>query len=155
MPQLDLSMFPSQVLWILLFFALQCLFFVKIVPIFKNLAQLRRDQVSQKLEAAQSQMLQAQKLKDEYEEKLAQVRKDSAEKISGAVAEFQSITDRKISNLDKKLLEEFKAHQAETAKITKKLEKDLDELALLTAAELIKKISLKNASKRDLAKYIN
>ena len=100
-------------------------------------------------------MKKAQELKQEYEVKILEVRKESAERLSSAISDFQNIADQKARELDTSLLDEFKNHQDRVEEITQKMDKNLTDLAVLTATDLIKRISNQKVVKRDLERYIN
>ena len=155
MPQLDFASFPSQMFWIVLILAVQCFFFFRVLPIFSKILASRSDRVNAQLKVAKDLMKKAQELKQEYEVKILEVRKESAERLSSAISDFQNIADQKARELDTSLLDEFKNHQDRVEEITQKMDKNLTDLAVLTATDLIKRISNQKVVKRDLERYIN
>jgi F-type H+-transporting ATPase subunit b len=97
MPQLDPSIFPTQVFWLLITFTLLFLVVWKVaLPRIADIRETRRTRIDSDLEKAQS-------LKDEAEEVLAAYERSLAEAADKAQSVHRNVADALLAERNKKL----------------------------------------------------
>jgi len=110
MPQLDFSSFPSQIFWLVIFFATLYIAMSRLLlPRVESILSIRAANIRNNVAQAEKMTIEARFLSDEYEVNSALARKKSKEIIAAAQAKMNVIASEKnaemTTKIDKKLAE--------------------------------------------------
>lgn len=151
-PPFDTALFPSQLLWLVISFALLYLFLKRIVvPRIGGILEVRRDRIAQDLD-------QAAKMKEEADEAVAAYEQELAEARNSANAIGQQARDEAKADAEaerRKIEAELDARLAEAEKriaaIRDAAMKDVGTIAEETTAAIVEQLVGSGSSKAEIA----
>jgi len=154
-PPLDTAKFPSQIFWLVIFFALLYVLMSKVV--LPKLAKILENRAAK----IESDLARAQALKDETEAAVKAYEKAYADARGKATAIAQDSRDQLAGEMDKEraaleasLASKIAAAEAQIAKSRAAAMKDVESAAADTAAEIVARLTGVGISKADVAKAI-
>jgi len=154
-PPLDTAKFPSQIFWLVIFFALLYVLMSKVV--LPKLAKILDNRAAR----IESDLARAQALKDETEAAVKAYEKAYADARGKATAIAQDTRDQLAAETDKEraaleatLAGKIAAAEAQIARSRAAAMKDVDSAAADTAAEIVAQLTGAKIGKADAAKAV-
>lgn len=139
LPQLDISTWPNQLIWLAITFTVGYFLMAKVItPRIGAVLDARRQTISDDLRRAKDADAEAKKMKKAYEDALETARNAAAEEASRAIAEAKAQAEAAEANLSVKLSKKTKAAE-------KKLAKMRDE-AMANMHDVAKELTLRTVS---------
>lgn len=126
-----------------------------IVPGFKKIYKDRQSFINAEVSQAEKLVVQAEKLKNDYEMKIAQAKESHSKAMNETVAKLQALFDQKISEVENKLAEDFQKQEKELRSLEKSVVKELNDIAVSAATTIASRLTMTTVKPRDLNKYIN
>ncbi|MEI7669166.1 MAG: hypothetical protein WCJ33_03690 [Pseudomonadota bacterium] len=100
MPQLDPASFSSQLLWLTIFFVMMYVVLARsILPRIENILVTRSGKIADDIANAEKMKNEAERVRDEYEIALSQIRVKSKEIITATQARISELNSKKESEL--------------------------------------------------------
>jgi len=116
MPQLDISTYPGQLLWLLITFVV--LFFILrrvALPRIADVLEARQDKIDDDLKKAASLKEEADAVMAEYDAALAEARANAHETLRSAQESWQAEADKQSEALNARLLEQTREAESRIA----------------------------------------
>ena len=146
MPQLNPDVWVPQIFWLILTFGFLYLIISKIVfPRLSESIEQRNDYVSDLLDEAKNLSNQTEKLNKEYEEFIANSKKEAQEIISNGRKKLNNEFEKKKNELDKKLDDLTSKAEKEINEFKSKSINQVQSIANDVTNELLNELSLKGA----------
>ena len=118
LPQLDISTWPNQLLWLGITFSMGYLLMAKIItPRIGAVLNTRRQTISDDLKRAKDANAEAKQMKEAYQSALETARNTAAEAASKAMAEAKMQAEATEADLTAKLAKKTKAAETKLSKI--------------------------------------
>ena len=144
MPQLNPDVWVPQIFWLILTFGILYLIISKIVfPRLSESIEQRNDYVSDLLDEAKNLSNQTEKLNKEYEEFIANSKKEAQEIISNGRKKLNNEFEKKKNELDKKLDDLTSKAEKEINEFKYKSINQVQSIANDVTNELLNELSLK------------
>jgi len=110
MPQLDISAFSPQIIWLVITFALLYVIMAKVaLPRIGSILEQRQARIDDNLDAAQNLRNESKTDAEAYDKSLAEAREQARNTIYEATQEMSNESARRHEDLGSKLSEEIKA----------------------------------------------
>lgn len=104
MPQLDFSVFPSQLFWLCVtFFTMLFVMSKFIIPRIAEMINLRKEKIDDYLEKAAEIKVQAEAALDKYQQALKFATEEANQSIAKTQQDLKNMIERKQSDLDNEL----------------------------------------------------
>jgi F0F1-type ATP synthase membrane subunit b/b' len=126
-----------------------------IVPGFRKIYKERQNFIDKEIKSAEALIEEAEKLRQNYENNLIKAKEEHNQIINETISGLQKNIDKKIHDLEIKLSSDLKQQKIELDSLTTQSEKDIENIAIESAAMIINKISRHGVDKKKLNKYIN
>ncbi len=141
MPQLDFSVFPSQLFWLTVsFFTMLFIMSKLIIPRIAEMVNLRRDKIDAYLQKAAEIKGKAEEALENYREALRKATENANQSLLKTQQEMKNLIDKKQADLTAELLNQIaegeKKIQAEKAKALQQVEEMSEEFALIVIQKL-------------------
>lgn len=155
MELLNSSAAASQLFWVAVFFIMQYLLLAKIIaPKLKQIFENRDNTVKREIQIAEELTSKAQKLKEEFELKVENAQKESAERMSQNILKLKLQAEQQLAKLDEILAKDNLKHEIKLQNFCASIEEELENISLSTASMLINKITNSKLEEKKLAKYL-
>lgn len=140
LPQMEVSLFPSQIFWLIITFGILYLFMWRIaIPKISNIIEERQDKIANDIDEAESLNKEAEKILNDYEIKI----QEASKQAHNMVIEAKSKADTMLDNVKKE--QEIKINKLLEESRIKLQKQELNSKANIeqAAIETVKLISLK------------
>lgn len=142
LPQLDVSTFESQLVWLFLSFAVLFVFIWKIaLPKVSNVMLLREETISSDLDSAEDLRSESEAIKASYEQSLAAARKNAHDSAMKARADIQVKVDAASAELDGRLSADSSAAETRIKAARDAALDDLDDVVIDVTSDLVSKLA--------------
>ncbi len=156
MPQLDYSVFPSQIFWLIIVFSLIYLFvhFV-FMPRISGVINKREAQIDNSINEAEEAKHKAEELRQEYNEEMEKASREANQIIENTYAELKQAREDKKELGRKKIRELESETEKELEKLKENYKKDIDKYAYQNASLILRKLINSKIGASELEKEIN
>lgn len=155
MPQLDFSIFPSQLFWLSISFFTMLLIMSKlIIPRIAEMIELRREKIEGNLEKAAEIKGEAEKSLEKYRKALQDATNDANQSLQKTQQELQAMIERKQDDLSSKLATQIAEGEKKILNSKNKVLQQVDDISVEIALEIMKKLNLKDFKAQDLEKAV-
>lgn len=155
MPQLDFSIFPSQLFWLSISFFTMLLIMSKlIIPRIAEMIELRREKIEGNLEKAAEIKGEAEKSLEKYRKALQDATNDANQSLQKTQQELQAMIERKQDDLSSKLAAQIAEGEKKILNSKNKVLQQVDDISVEIALEIMKKLNLKDFKAQDLEKAV-
>ncbi len=156
MPQLNPEFWISQIFWLTLTFGILYIILSKIIlPKISSNLELRKSQIQENIEAAETQRESSESKLKEYDDivlksklKAKNIFKDAREKA------LKNINSKK-ETLDKQIDEEIKKAEQEIIVLKKSAPEKINKIAIETSSELVKKLIGAEVNNSSISAIVN
>jgi len=150
MPQLDFSVFPSQMFWLVITFAVMFLIMYKfIVPKTAEMINLRKQKIDGDLEQAALIKKKVEKTIDKYNKALADATEKANISLEKTKEELADIVARKQDDLSSKLKAEIEAGEKRIAKAKENALQKVEEVSAELAVDVLQKLGFAGIKTKD------
>jgi len=141
MPQLDISMFPSQLFWLAVTFAFLYLVLSNVaLPNIREVLQQRQDRITSDLDKAEASQKEADTVKNSYTDALTNARAQSVAMLSAASTAILKEIAVKNSALEVKITKKLEEAEAEITALREKAVTEMKTVTLTTAQALVEQL---------------
>ncbi len=155
MPQLDFSVFPSQVFWLsICFFTMLFIMSKLIIPRIAEMIELRREKIEGNLEKAAEIKGEAEKSLEKYRQALQDATNDANLSLQKTQQELQAMIERKQDDLSSKLAAQIAEGEKKILNSKNKVLQQIDDVSAEIALEIMNKLNLKDFKAQDLEKAV-
>ena len=162
MPQLDISTFTPQIIWLIITFGVLYLLMAKLaLPRIGSILEQRQNRIEDNLAMAQNLKRESEVDAESYETAIFEAREQARTSTQLAIKEMSEESQRRQSELNDRLVSEVKSAEERIAQARKKAMSNIGEMAediVLDAAESLigiapNKDSIKNAVSTKLREH--
>lgn len=155
LPQLDISTWPNQLLWLAVTFTIGYVLMAKVItPRIGGVLETRRQTISDDLSRAKDADAEAKKMKQAYETALEEARAKAAESARQAMAEAKTQAEASEAELSAKLTKKTKAAETRLAKMRDEAMANIDEVAKDLALDTVLNVTGLKVNKTDAGKAL-
>lgn len=155
LPQLDVSTWPNQLLWLAITFTVGYLLMAKVIsPRIGAVIDTRRQTISDDLKRAKQADAEAKQLKQAYEDTLEVARSTAAEAANKATAEAKAQAEGAEAVLSAKLAKKTKAAETKLAKLRDEAMGNINDVAKELALDAASNIAGMKVTKADVDKAL-
>ena len=155
LPQLDISTWPNQLLWLAVTFTIGYLLMAKVItPRIGGVLEARRKTVSDDLKRAKEADAEAKDMKQSYESALEDARAKAAEAASKAMAEAKAQAEAAEAELAAKLAKKTKAAETRLAKMRDEAMTNIDDVAKDLTLDTVLNVTGMKVTKTDAGKAL-
>jgi F-type H+-transporting ATPase subunit b len=134
MPQLDVSVFFSQLFWLFITFGLVLLVLKKIyLPTFSRIFGERESRISGSIRNAEQAKLEAERIQEQYQQSLGHARKTASIILSEMAVELKRRAKKNQESLEKDLAKMLSESEQRIAAVKMDTKAELEKVALDTA----------------------
>ena len=154
-PPLDSSTFPSQLFWLVIFFALLYALLSKLVlPRLGAIMAARKGQIDGDVARAQSLKDETEAALKAYEKSLADARSNANDIGKATRDKAAALADSQQKSLDSQLADKIKAAEDQIAKAKAKAMESVHDIAAESAADIVSKLTGAKTLKTAAAKAV-
>ena len=151
MPQFNAYTFPTQLFWLIITFLLLYFFIsLLILPRIRDNLRLRKNKISNDLERAELIKHEIEKIRQEYDQKIANASNRANDNIKNALDRADQDLIAQIDNVKQKINKKINESDQETLDLKNNFALKTNEIAEEIATLLVKKILGKSLSKNDI-----
>ena len=155
MPQLDFSIFPSQLFWLCIcFFTMLFIMSKLIIPRIAEMIELRREKIEGNLEKAAEIKAEAEKSLEKYRKALQDATNDANQSLLKTQQELQAMIERKQDDLSAKLSAQIAEGEKKILNSKNKALQQVNDISAEIAVEIMKKLDLKDIKIQDFEKTL-
>jgi len=155
LPQLDISTWPNQLLWLGVTFTIGYILMAKVItPRIGGVLDARRRTVSDDLKRAKEADAEAKDMKQSYEAALEEARTKAAEAASKAMAEAKAQAEAAEAELSAKLAKKTKAAETKLAKMRDEAMANIDDVAKELTLDTVLNVTGMKVTKTDAGKAL-
>ena len=155
LPQLDISTWPNQLLWLATTFLVGYLLMAKVItPRIGAVLNTRRQTISDDLKRAKDADAEAKQMKEDYESALETARITAAEAASKAMAEAKANAEVAEVDLTAKLAKKTKAAEIRLSKIRDEALANIHDVAKELTLDTVSSVTGMKVTKTDADKAI-
>jgi len=144
MPQLDFSVFPSQLFWLsICFFTMLFLMSKIIIPRIAEMINLRREKIDDYLQKAAEIKEKAEKSLEKYQEALQKASNEANQSLLKTQQDLKNLMECKQADLSAVLATQIAEGEQKIAQSKQKALKQVEEMSVDLATEVVKKLGLK------------
>mgnify|MGYP002469732509 CR=1 FL=1 len=144
MPQLDFSVFPSQLFWLsICFFTMLFLMRKIIIPRIAEMINLRKEKIDDYLQKAAEIKEKAEKSLEKYQEALQKATSEANQSLLKTQQDLKNLMECKQADLSAELANQIKEGEQKIAQGKQKALKQVEEMSAELAMDVIKKLGLK------------
>lgn len=152
MPQLDFSVFPSQLFWLTISFFLMLFIFSKfIIPKTSEMINLRKEKIDGDLEKAAEIKEKVEKALDRYNQALREATAKAQVSLQKTKDELNDTISRRQEDLGARLKTEIEASEKKIAVAKDKVLQKVEEVSCELAVDVLHKIGLTEVKLKDTA----
>ena len=149
MPQLDFSVFPSQLFWLCVtFFTMLFVMSKFIIPRIAEMINLRKEKIDDYLEKAAEIKVQAEAALDKYQQALKFATEEANQSIAKTQQDLKNMIERKQSDLDNELA-------AQIAASKQRAMMQVQQMAETLALDVVKKLGFNDLNAEDVRNAVN
>ena len=155
LPQLDISTWPNQLLWLAVTFLMGYLLMAKVItPRIGTVLNTRRQTIFDDLKRAKDAEAEAKQLKEDYESALETARITAAETASKAMAEAKAKAEAAEVELTAKLAKKTKAADIKLTKMRDEALANIHDVAKELTLDTVSSVTGMNVKKTDADRAI-
>ena len=155
LPQLDISTWPNQLLWLAVTFVVGYLLMAKVItPRIGTVLNTRRQTIFDDLKRAKDADAEAKQMKEDYESALETARNTAAEAASKAMAEAKARAEADEVELTAKLTKKTKAAEIKLSKMRDEALANIHDVAKELTLETVSNVTGMKVKKTDADKAI-
>ena len=155
LPQLDISTWPNQLLWLAVTFLVGYLLMAKVItPRIGTVLNNRRQTIFDDLKRAKDAEAEAKQLKEDYESALETARTTAAEAASKAMAEARAKAEAAEAELTAKLAKKTKAAEIKLTKMRDEALANIHDVAKELTLDTVSSVTGMKVKKTDADKAI-
>ncbi len=155
LPQLDISTWPNQLLWLAVTFSVGYLLMAKVItPRIGTVLNTRRQTIFDDLKRAKDAEAEAKQLKEDYESALETARITAAEAASKAMAEAKAKAEAAEVELTAKLAKKTKAAEIKLTKMRDEALANMHDVAKELTLDTVSSVTGMKVKKTDADKAI-
>ncbi len=144
MPQLDFSVFPSQLFWLSIsFFTMLFIMSKLIIPRIAEMINLRKEKIDNYLQKAAEIKEKAEKSLEKYHTALQEATNNANQSLQKTQQDLKNLMERKQADLSAELAVQIAEGEKKIAAGKEKALQQVQEMSVELAAEVIKKLGLK------------
>lgn len=156
MPQLDISTYLPQVVWLVITFTAMFLVMWRLaVPRIADVLETRQKRISDSLDKAQESKKEAEETLAAYEQSMAEARAEAQAVINEASGRLAKEAAEREANLAENLGQRIAASEAEIEKAVDQAMEHVRAVALEVAGATLERLIGKAAPEKDLAKAVD
>ena len=150
MPQLDFSVFPSQLFWLVVSFFMMLFIFSKfIIPKTAEMINLRKTKIDTDLEKATEIKQQVEKALEKYNQALAKASSKAEISLQKTKDELNDLITRRQEDLNARLKKEIEAGEKKVTAAKDKALQKVEEASCELAVDVLKKLGFENINIKD------
>ena len=150
MPQLDFSVFPSQLFWLIVSFFMMLFIFSKfIIPKTAEMINLRKTKIDADLEKAAEIKQQVEKALEKYNQALAKASSKAEISLQKTKDELNDLIARRQEDLNARLKKEIEAGEKKVTAAKDKALQKVEEASCELAVDVLKKLGFENINIKD------
>lgn len=155
LPQLDITTWPNQLLWLAITFTVGYFLMAKVItPRISIVLDTRRQLVADDLKRAKIADAEAKQMKQAYEDELEAARTAAAESASKAMVQAKAQAETAESDLSAKLAKKTKASETKLAKMRDEAMSNINDLAKELTLDAVSNITGMKVTKTDADKAL-
>ena len=155
LPQLDISTWPNQLLWLAATFLVSYLLMAKVItPRIGAVLNTRRQTISDDLKRAKDADVEAKQMKEDYESSLETARITAAKAASEAMAEAKAKAEAAEVELTAKLAKKTKAAEIKLSKMRDEALANIHDVAKELTLDTVRSVAGMTVKKTDADKAI-
>ena len=155
LPQLDISTWPNQLLWLAITFSIGYFLMAKLItPRIGAVFDNRRNTISDDLKRAKDADTEAKLMKQTYEEALKVARSTAANAASAAMAEAKAQAEADEADLSAKLARKTKAAETRLAKLREEAMANIHNVAKELTVDTVGRVTSMKVTKADADKAL-
>lgn len=152
MPQLDFSVFPSQLFWLCIsFFTMLFVMSKFIIPKIAEMINLRKEKIDGYLDSAVDFKARSEQALENYHRALKEATDEANLSLQKTKQEMKNLIERKQAELNEELSRQIKEGEQQIRDSKAKAMKQVDAMTEDLAAEIIRKLGF-NLSKAQISK---
>ncbi len=152
MPQLDFSVFPSQLFWLCIsFFTMLFVMSKFIIPKIAEMINLRKEKIDGYLDSAADFKARSEQALENYHRALKEATDEANLSLQKTKQEMKNLIERKQAELNEELSRQIKEGEQQIRDSKAKAMKQVDAMTEDLAAEIIRKLGF-NLSKAQISK---
>ena len=152
MPQLDFSVFPSQLFWLCIsFFTMLFLMSKLIIPKIAEMINLRKEKIDDYLDSAADFKARSEQALENYHRALKEATDEANLSLQKTKQEMRNLIERKQTELNEEFSRQIKEGEQLIRDNKAKAMKQVDTMTEELAAEIIRKLGF-NLSKAEISK---
>ena len=152
MPQLDFSVFPSQLFWLVVsFFMLLFIFSKFIIPKTAEMINLRKAKIDADLQKAAEIKQQVEKALEKYNQALAKASSKAEVSLQKTKDELNDLITRRQEDLNARLKKEIETGEKKVAAAKDKALQKIEEASCELAVDVLKKLGFEGIKTKDAA----
>jgi len=141
LPQLDPTWYASQIFWLVITYAfLYVVFSRKVLPELSATIDKRRERIDEDIEKAEDLKKKTEDVQKAYEESLSEARDQAAVTINVSEEDIKKESASAQAGINAKISEKVEAMEKKTSKAKAKAMKEIDDVAVTIAGEVVAKI---------------
>ncbi|MCQ2741570.1 MAG: hypothetical protein MJ210_05625 [Alphaproteobacteria bacterium] len=150
MPQLDFSVFPSQLFWLTVSFFLMLFIFSKfIIPKTAEMIKLRKEKIDENIEAAAKIKEKVEKALEKYNQALRDATDKAQISLQRTKDELNDTINRRQEDLNARLKLEVEAGEKKVAASRDKALQKLEEVSCALAVDVLHKVGFEDIKLKD------
>ena len=155
LPQLDISTWPNQLLWLAISFTAGYFLMAKVItPRIGAVLDVRRQTISDDLKRAKVADAEAKQMKQDYEDGLEKARRTAAEEASKAMAEAKEQAEAAEADLSAKLAKKAKVAETKLSKMRDEAMANIHDVAKELTLDTVVKITGMKVTKAEADKTL-
>ncbi len=155
MPQLDFTVYLSQLVWLFITFGVLYITMAKIaLPRIGEVIEERRDRIAKDLDSAQSLRSETDEAIASYEKALKDARNEAHEIAQSTRDKLTAKTEKKRNQVEEKLAAKLEDAEAQIVKMTNAAMAEVSEISTETTATLIKTLLGEDADIKKVSKAV-
>lgn len=155
MPQLDFSVFPSQLFWLSISFFLMLFIMSKfIIPRIAEMINLRREKIDGYLDSAADFKARSEEALENYHRALKEATDEANLSLQKTKQEMKNLIERKQAELNEELSRRIKEGEKQILDSKNKAMKQVDAITEDLAVEVVRKLGF-NLSKAELNRAVS
>ena len=156
MPQLNPEFWISQIFWLTLTFGILYVVLSKLIlPKISANLELRKSQIQENIEAAESQRERSESKFKEYDEIVSRSKLEAKDIFKDAREKALKNINSKRETLDKQIDEEIKKAEQEIEVLKKNAPEKINKIAIETSSELVKKLIGADINNSSISSIVN
>ena len=151
MPQLDFSVFPSQLFWLCItFFAMLFIMSRFIIPKTAEMINLRKEKIDGYLEKAAELKEKVEKTLDKYNQALQEASDEAAQSLQKTQQELDAMIERRQADLAAELNRQITEGEKKIAAGKDKAMRQVEEISADLALDVLKKLGFNHFKAKDV-----